>query len=334
MREFTPKMSIASAANFLQVTPPGVHQKLKAKNLVCPKKGNKLFLTNKQAKELFELKFKPKTITCQIVKGGTGKTTVVQNIACCAVTYGARVLLVDLDPQGNLTDSFDLAVGDDLPILIDIFKKEADVEDAIVTLDDGLDILPSSIENVILDNVLLLQKYPLDQVFSQILDPVKDNYDFIFIDCPPTLGASVTAAALYADTVLAPLNPDRFSAKGLNILKNEVENMQEIYKRVFDFKVFLNKYSGNTILSDKAIHTLLSDPDMEGRILNTAVRFAQEIPNLIDEGQNLFATLKKSTARDDFDQLTRELLAIEPPKQASVQPAETQQQEASAYEMA
>ena len=76
-------------------------------------------------------------------------------------------------------------------------------------------------------------------------------------------------------------------------------------------KVFLNKFSGNTILSDKAVKSIVADPDMEEIALQSAVRYAQEIPNTTDLSKNLFSSLKKSIARDDFDQLTRELLGIE-----------------------
>jgi chromosome partitioning protein len=74
--------------------------------------------------------------------------------------------------------------------------------------------------------------------------------------------------------------------------------------------VFLNKYSGNTILSDKAIQTTIAAETELGNALNTAIRQTQEIPNLTDMDMNVFSTLKKSTARDDFDILTRELLNI------------------------
>src|SRR5476649_1335466 len=100
-----PKMSIAHAAEFLNVSAQAVHKQIKLKNIVCPKLGNKLYLTFSQAKQLFHISFKQKVIVSQIVKGGTGKTTTTDNVSSCSNTYGARILKIDADPQGNLTDA-------------------------------------------------------------------------------------------------------------------------------------------------------------------------------------------------------------------------------------
>lgn len=308
-----PKMSINKAAEFLEISVQAVHKKLKSKELVCPKIGNKAFITHKIARSLFGIKFKPMVIAGQIVKGGTGKTTAIDNIACCANSYGARVLLIDIDPQGNLTDAHDVDA-DALPVLVDFIEGGVDVKRGIVHVSEGLDLIASRIENVVVDNILMLKKMNLSKVFYNIFKPVMDDYDFIFIDCPPTMGASVTAATLFSDLILAPLNPDKFSAKGLQILKSEVKNIANQFDKEIPYKVFLNKFSGNTILSDKAIATIIADPDMEGRALQTAVRFGQEIPNATDANKSLFSSVKKSTLRDDFEQLTKELLKISIPK--------------------
>jgi chromosome partitioning protein len=124
------------------------------------------------------------------------------------------------------------------------------------------------------------------------------------------IGTSVTAASLYADLVVAPLNPDKFSAKGLHILKTEIEHLKKQYKQDIKYKVFLNKFSGNTLLSDKAIHTTISTENELGNALSTAIRQSQEIPNATDNNLNIFSSLKKSISRQDFNLLTRELLNI------------------------
>lgn len=306
-----PKMSIAHAANFLNVSGQAVHKQLKLKNINCPKMGNKLYLTYEQAKQFFNIQFSRKIIVGQIVKGGTGKTTTIDNVASCANTYGARVLKIDADPQGNLTDACGID-SEDKPVLIDVITDKINIKDAIVNVSDGVDLIPSRIENVILDNVIVNERMPLDHFYRDMLGSVANDYDFIFIDCPPTMGQAVTAASLYADIILAPLNPDKFSAKGLKILKHEVDTLNKRFKTNIAYKVFLNKFSGKTILSEKAIVSLINDPDLEGRILQTTVQFSQEIPNITDGNKNLFSALKSSPTRDDFDRLTRELLEITP----------------------
>lgn len=329
-----PKMSIAKAAEFLGYSVQGVHRLLKSKGLTCPKLGNKSYITYEIAKKLFSISFPKKKVAGQIVKGGTGKTTTIDNIASCANTYGAKVLLIDADPQGNLTDAHGIDP-DESPVLIDVIKGDAQITDCIIPLSDGMDLMPSRIENVILDNEIINKRLPLDQLYANYLESIEDSYDFIFIDCPPTMGQAVAAAALYANTVLAPLNPDKFSAKGLKILKHEVETLNKAYKKNIDYRVYLNKFSGKTILSDKAIVSLISDPDLEGAVLSTTVQYAQEVPNITDENKTVFSTLKKSSVRDDFDRLTREILEITPElvNKGSSSSAESKEKEGQAVEM-
>lgn len=219
------------------------------------------------------------------------------------------MLLIDADPQGNLTDANGIDA-EEYPVLIDLLKDGASIQESIVTVSQGLDLIPSRIENVILDNEIVNGRYPLEKLYNNLLSKVENYYDFILIDCPPTMGQAVTAASLYADIILAPLNPDKFSAKGLKILKQEVDTLNKHFHKKIEYKVFLNKFSSKTILSDKAIVSLISDPELEGKVLSTTVQYAQEIPNITDDNKSSFSNLKKSLVRDDFDRLTRELLEI------------------------
>ncbi len=177
-----PKMSIANAAAFLEISVQGVHRKLKNKELTCSKIGNKSCINYDIAKNLFELSFKKKRIVGQIVKGGTGKTTTIDSISSCANSYGARVLLIDADPQGNLTDANNVDP-EQHPILIDVVKeKNISIRDCIIPISNGVDLISSRIENVILDNEIVNQRLPLDKFYENLLEPIEDDYDFIFID--------------------------------------------------------------------------------------------------------------------------------------------------------
>ncbi len=304
-----PKIAATDIGQQLDVTQQAIHKMTRKYGIVLPKITNRSFFTHDLSKKILKIPFVKQKIAFQIVKGGTGKTTAIHNIACCASAYGARILAIDIDPQGNLTDSFGYNPSES-PVLIDIITKNASLQDSIVTVEPGIDLLPSRIENVVLDNTLALEAKPLNRLFSKILSSVESQYDFIFIDCPPTMGHSVTAATLYTGMVLTPLNPDRYSAKGLEILKDSIRQMNKEFDTHVDYRVFLNKFSGNTILSDKAIQTTISEETASGKALSVAVRNSQDIPNAIDKGLNLFSGLKKSTAREDFEALTRELLGI------------------------
>lgn len=304
-----PKLTISHLASLLNISVQALHKRLKTQNILYEKIGNKAYITHSQSRKLLNLDFDKKIITSHIVKGGTGKTTSIQNIACCANSYGAKVLLIDIDPQGNLTDSFNIDA-EEIPVLVDCVSDQINIKESIVNICDGLDFVPSRIENVVLDGKLSVLRYPLNLMFDNIFQDIVSNYDFIFIDCPPTMGHSVTAATLFADTVIVPLNPNKFSTKGLKILKDEIKSLRKIYKTSIDYKVFLNKFSGNTILSDKIVNTIMADEFAEGNALSTAIRRAQEIENANDAGVSLFSSVKKSVARDDYELLTKELLNI------------------------
>lgn len=307
--ESQPKMSTRTLAALLEITQQGTHKQLKNLNIKCPKMGKFAYITHSIAREFFKFPFQKKKIAFQIVKGGTGKTTALHNISCAASLYGAKILAIDLDPQGNLTDAFNVHA-DETPVLIDIIEKQASVHDAIIQVEDGIDLIPSRIENVTLDSKLAIMRAPLHNVLNHILASVEHLYDFILIDCPPTMGHSVTAASLYVDMILVPLNPDKFSAKGLKILQDEIKNLSVQYKKNINYRVFLNKFSSNTILSDKTIQTTIALENEKGYALSTAIRQLQEIPNTTDMNMNMFSSFKKSIARDDFDLLTKELFEI------------------------
>lgn len=306
-----PKLSIAYAAEFLDISVQAIHKNLKTKGIECPKIGNKTYITYATAKKLFGLTFPPKKIAIQIVKGGVGKTTCTDTLSSGANAFGARVLKIDADPQGNLTDAEGIDA-EERPVLIDVVTGTAKIQDCVVSLCEGLDMIPSRIENVVLDNWIINNRLGLHTFFENILAPIEKNYDYIFIDCPPMMGQLVTCASLYSDIILAPLNPDRFSAKGLKILKEEIKNLNKSFKTDLNLKVFLNKFSSKTILSEKAVMTMISDPELEGHVLNTTIQFTQDIPNITDESKNIFSSLKKSVVRDEYIQLVRELLDINP----------------------
>lgn len=307
---FEPKMSIKEAADILNMSRQAVYKKLQTKGIICPKMNNKSYINFNISRDLFAINFTKTRVAVELVKGGTGKTTTVDNISACLNTYGARILMIDADPQGNLTDTKGIDA-DELPVLIDVLNGDVTLADTIVSIAPGLDIIPSRIENVILDNKITLNKLPLDRLFNNLLAKVTDNYDFIIIDLPPNLGSTVTAATLFADVIIAPINPDKFSIKGFKILQEEISTLEDHYQKKIDYRCFLNRYSGNTILSQKIYDMLISN-NIHNRVLKTAVRHAQEVTNLTDTNNNLFTTLRPSLTKQDFNRITCELFGITP----------------------
>ncbi|MBV9576295.1 MAG: AAA family ATPase [Gammaproteobacteria bacterium] len=308
------KMTAGEAADFLGVTVQAIHKQLKSRTLKFKKNQNRVYFSHETSRELFRIRFKQKMLAFQIVKGGTGKTSLVYSIAVRANLYGARVLCIDLDQQGNLTQAFKINP-EEMPAMIDVLRGGVPVEQAIVNVGEGLDLIPSRIENAVLDNAIILGKHSLAHVYKKMLDPLRSNYDLIIIDCPPALGQSVAAMALAVDEVVSPVTPEKFCLSGLKITTQELNGLEENANHKVAMRIVVNKFDSRTSLSHEVLSTLIKHPIYGEKLYKTYVRTNQEFPNAIARGQSVFDTLKMSTAKEDIDLLTRELLEITAPSE-------------------
>ena len=307
------KMLAIDAANFLDVSVQYVHKLLKAKKLSFEKKQNRVYFQYETSQQVFNLKVVPKIISIQIVKGGTGKTSLAHSIAIRANLYGIKVLCIDLDQQGNLTQAFRVNP-EKIPIMVDIINNNMPIETGIVTITDGLELIPSRIENAVLDSVLMLKRLPLDRVYKEKVDHLKlaRNYDLILIDCPPALGQSVAAASLSSDYIISPVTPEKFSLSGLKVTSQEIESIEQTYKKDIPLKIILNKFDSRTILSHETLSSLIKHDLFGPKLFKTYIRTSQEFPNAIAQGTSIFDQTKNNSAKEDIDLLTREILGIEP----------------------
>lgn len=303
------KLTAIEAANFLGVTVQAIHKQLKTQKLEFEKSQNRVYFGHKTAQKLFSIPFKKKIITFQIVKGGTGKTSIAHALAINANLYGARVLCIDLDQQGNLTQAFRINP-EECPVMIDSIKDNVRLEDAAIKICDGLSVIPSRIENAVLDNVIMLSRYPLDHVYKDKIEPLKEKFDVIIIDCPPAIGQSVAAATLSSDLVISPVTPEKFCLSGLKITNQELCNIEENYHKTIPMSIVLNKFDSRTILSHEVLSSLIKHPVYGEKILRTYIRASQEFPNSIAKNHSIFHTLKITTAKEDIDLLTKEILEL------------------------
>ena len=303
------KMTAAEASVFLGISIQSIHKKLKTKKLEFQKNQNRIFFGHQTAKELFQISFKKRVIAFQIVKGGTGKTSLAYSIAIRANLYGAKVLCIDLDQQGNLTQAFGINA-EELPVMIDILKNDVKLEDSIISVSPGLDVIPSRIENAILDNVIMLDKMSLEHVYKKKIDILKKQYDLIIIDCPPALGQSVAAIALSVDTIIAPVTPEEFSLSGLKITYQELKNIEKNYQKKIAFRLVLNKFDTRTSLSHDVLSKLMKHAVYGDMLYRSYIRANQEIPNSVASGHSIFTSLRPNAAKEDMDLITREILEI------------------------
>jgi len=157
-------------------------------------------------------------------KGGVGKTTTVVNVGAYLAAAGRRVLLVDFDPQGNLSSSVGLS--SDLPGAYELISGSVDVAAAIhPTSWENLWVIPSNI-NLTGANVELVDQEGREFFLKRALEPVHERFEFILIDCPPSLGILTINGLSSAALVIIPLQCEYFALEGLSLLLNTIRSVQ------------------------------------------------------------------------------------------------------------
>lgn len=166
------------------------------------------------------MKEKPTVIAVVNQKGGTAKTTTVENLGIGLAREGKKVLLVDTDPQGSLTISLGYPKPDELDVtLYDLLNStinEADIpyREGVLHQPEGIDLIPANISLAGLE-VALVNTMNRERILKQFLEPIKGNYDYVLLDCMPSLGMLTVNALAAADTTLIPVQSNYLSAKGL-----------------------------------------------------------------------------------------------------------------------
>jgi chromosome partitioning protein len=305
-----PKMTVTEAAAFLNISAQGVHKRIKSDNLLITRKQNRFFFGYETSKLLFDINFPKKIFVFQNIKGGVGKTEMTFSLAVRANLYGAKVLCIDLDLQGNLTKGCFKVNPKNKPIMLDVIKDGVPIKETIIPILPGLDLIPSDLDNGILDNTLMIGRFPLDRAYQQPIKEQLNNYDIILIDCPPALTASVTAAALAADEVIAPVTPDEHSISGLKLLCDEIKEIEKKFNTTIPIKIIFNKFDSRNNLSHEKLDYLRNMQEFKEKLYSSYIRISQDFPNAIENGQTIFDVFKETAAKQDIDLLAKEVFQI------------------------
>ena len=184
-------------------------------------------------------------------KGGVGKTTTSINLAAGIAYSNRKVLLVDFDPQGNATQGVGYRVELKDLTVYDVILNDVDINKCIQTLKiPPLDILPSNINLAGADLELSKIEDHREEYLKKVLDPIKDKYDYIIIDCPPSLGLLNTNALTAADSVLIPVQCEYYALEGITQLLQTIRLVQKYFNPNLKIEgVLLTMYDSRTNLS-------------------------------------------------------------------------------------
>ena len=198
-----------------------------------------------------------KVVSFSNQKGGVGKTTSCVNISAQIANKGKKVLMIDMDPQGNATSGLGLQKSKIKNTIYDVIIGRCEIENAIIkTKFKNLSVIPANIDLAGAE----LELHELDETvnFTKIaLDSIKDEYDYIFIDCPPSLGMLTVKALSISDGVVIPMQCEFYSLEGMSQLLNTVKKIKTLYNPALQVVgILLTMYNGRLTLTSQVINEL------------------------------------------------------------------------------
>lgn len=185
-------------------------------------------------------------------KGGVGKTTTSVNLSAALGTAGKKVLLIDLDPQGNATSGVGIDKMSDVTSIYDVLIDETNIKDAIIKTEfKNLSVIPAT-TSLAGAEIELVSIDDRETRLKQRVAEIKDEYDFIIIDCPPSLGLLTLNSFVCTDTILIPLQCEFYALEGLSQLVQTIRQVKKSLNKEIDIEgILLTMFDGRTNLSSQ-----------------------------------------------------------------------------------
>ena len=259
---------------------------------------------------------KNKTTVMAVVnqKGGTAKTTTVENLGIGLARSGKKVLLIDTDPQGSLTISLGYPRPDDLEkTLADLLnetisEQPTDLMGTILHQAEGVDLIPSNISLAGVE-VSLVNTMNRERILKQFLEPIKAKYDYILLDCMPSLGMLTMNALAAADSALIPVQANYLSAKGLEQLLQTINKVRrQINPKLRIEGILLTMVDSRTNYA-KEISTLIRNAyGGKIKVFDTEIPRSTKAAEISAEGKSIYSYDPKGKVADAYQSMTKEVM--------------------------
>ncbi len=250
-------------------------------------------------------------------KGGVAKSTTTVNLGVGLVKLGKKVLVIDADPQGSLTVSLGYKNPDEIDntlsnLMQNILEEtEFNCSDYIIHHPEGIDLIPSNIELSGME-ISLFNAINREQILSKCIAPLGDRYDYILIDCMPSLGLMTINALSAADSVLIPCQPNFLSTKGLNLLLKSISKVKRQINPDLDILgILLTMVDGRTNNAKIISSSLRETVGADIRVFNTEIPHSVKIPESSLIGKSILFYDKRCKASVAYEELSREVALIE-----------------------
>jgi chromosome partitioning protein len=236
-------------------------------------------------------------------KGGVGKTTTCLNLACCVGALEKKVLMCDFDPQGNASSGLGASA---LPgeSIYDAVVSGVDIK---VKSTKWCDVLPADIRLAAAEQEIAFME-DREYRLKGVLDKYRDNYDYIFIDCPPSLGMLTLNSLACADTVIVPMQCEYYALEGLSQLVNSIKNVKRKINPAIDIEgIVLTMYDGRTNLTIQVAEEIKKY--FGGRVYKTVIPRNVRLSEAPSHGLPIIAYDRLSKGAEAYKSLANEFLA-------------------------
>lgn len=240
-------------------------------------------------------------------KGGVGKTTTAVNLSACLAEAGKRVLLVDIDPQGNATSGMGIDRNQVKGSVYDVLLDDVPAKDVIIaTCVDGLYLIPATIDLAGAE-IELVPRISRESRLKRGLEPVRNEFDFIVIDCPPSLGLLTLNALTAADSILIPIQCEYYALEGLTQLMDTLRLVREALNPGLEIEgVLLTMFDGRTNLSIQVVEDVKRY--FRGKVFRSIISRNVRLSEAPSHGLPITKYDARSKGAEAYTELAREVI--------------------------